>query len=583
MRIKIFSQEGVSWGNIEIPYHTDGSFTSLKASTFNLQNGKVVEQRLENKDIFNETINKSNKLRKAAMPGVVPGSVIDIEYELSEPASISLRPFYLQYRIPVDFVDYQVELPEYFRFHKAVKGIPIKMTQRVESKNGILGTGSAGSNVTYGINVEIYSASNVGSLRDEPFVLNMNNYRAHVVHDLASIQMPSGKIYNYSSTWDDIAVELMKAESFGEPIRQRLSELNPVVDEAMKLDEAERMNYLYYYVRDNFAWNESSGEQTQEGLRKLLSNNTGNIGDINLLLINLLTKAQLDVVPVIMNSRRRGMLNFTHPSLAQIDYVVAMVRLGEKEVFLDATEKGLIAGFLPPRALNMDGIVIGKNNKTVRIQIPNPNTGSYSVQAILNLNPDMTIAGKVRQIHENFSAVSFRSRYITAERKEGYLKWLMDKYPDMEVSHIEFSGLEGNEPKIVETMDVAFDNMANSAEPYIYLNPMLIWQETENPLKSEKREFPVFFDSRTARKLTITITLPEGVEVESLPKPQRLSMPDNMGSFVYNVAATGNKLNIQFQSNLSAELIPPQHYDTLRNFLTLIVDKHAERIVLKKI
>lgn len=595
-RIKIYNQDGVSWADIAIPYHIEGSFSKLRAYTYNLKDGKIEEIKLENQDIFTEDINKYVKRRKAAMPGVAPGSIIDIEYELSEPATISLRPFYMQYSIPVDYSEYIVETPEYFRFNKAMKGIPLKMDINNSSKSGVISQGTSSNNrsigavqshssnnINYSINVETYIAKDVPALKEEPFVTNMNNYRSSINYELSFIQYQGGRMYNYSTTWDDIADNLMASEYFGQVIDRRLGELNPIVEEAMALDLEERIPFIYYYVRDTYNWNDYYGEQTMEGMRKLLSQKTGNVGDINLLLINLLRKAELDVMPVVLSTRSNGILNISHPSFTQINYVIAQVNVNGKTIYLDATDKDLLAGYLPPRALNIDGITIDSKRKTNRIDIVNPNNGNTTVFAITSLTDDLKIEGQARLMYENFDASMFKKNYKSAERKEGYTKSLMDTYPDLEISEINHEGVEGHAKKVTENMNFELEGMAIETGEFIYLNPMLIWQDTEHQFKREKREFPVFYNSTGNEKYMITIKLPETVEVESLPQAVRLALPENMGNFLYSVTAMGNNITVQYQYSRTADMISPLYYEALRNYMTLLVDKQAEKIVLKKI
>ncbi|HQO51057.1 MAG TPA: DUF3857 domain-containing protein, partial [Bacteroidales bacterium] len=212
-RIKIYNQLGMAYGDFAIVYHSEGNFVKFKAYTYNLEGGKIVETKLDNDNYHMEEFNKIFKRRKFAMPALAPGSVIDIEYELSEPSTISLRPFFMQYDIPVNQIEYEVEVPEYFRFNKTMKGLPIKVIRESESKTGIL-PGSVANN-NYTISVDIYKAFNVPALKEEPFVPTMDNYRSSVSYELSFFQGPSMKVTNFSTNWDDIAEKYMNAEYFG--------------------------------------------------------------------------------------------------------------------------------------------------------------------------------------------------------------------------------------------------------------------------------------------------------------------------------------------------------------------------------
>ena len=94
-RVKIFSKEGYVWGNFSIPIYKSGTneedLTTLKAITYNLENGKIVESKLKNEAIFTEEADKNTKIVKFALPNVKEGSVIEILYKVSSPFTFNFQ------------------------------------------------------------------------------------------------------------------------------------------------------------------------------------------------------------------------------------------------------------------------------------------------------------------------------------------------------------------------------------------------------------------------------------------------------------------------------------------------------------
>ncbi|MEJ0054633.1 MAG: hypothetical protein WDN75_02705 [Bacteroidota bacterium] len=83
-RIKIFTKDAYSFAEFDIPlYHNNNrieKITSLKASTFNMEKGKIVETRMKNDGEFTEKIDDNWNRTKFTLPNVREGSVIDISY-----------------------------------------------------------------------------------------------------------------------------------------------------------------------------------------------------------------------------------------------------------------------------------------------------------------------------------------------------------------------------------------------------------------------------------------------------------------------------------------------------------------------
>ena len=88
LRIKIYSQEGFSYADHETPlFNTTGnvyeSISKVTGSTFSLENGKIVETKLKNDQVFTNKENDYRKIVKFTMPNIKPGCVIEYKYEIT--------------------------------------------------------------------------------------------------------------------------------------------------------------------------------------------------------------------------------------------------------------------------------------------------------------------------------------------------------------------------------------------------------------------------------------------------------------------------------------------------------------------
>src|SRR5688572_8301127 len=74
VRIKILKKEGLKWADAAIQLFnsggTDERVSSLKASTYNLEGGKVVETKMPKESIFREKFNRNINLQKFTLPAV---------------------------------------------------------------------------------------------------------------------------------------------------------------------------------------------------------------------------------------------------------------------------------------------------------------------------------------------------------------------------------------------------------------------------------------------------------------------------------------------------------------------------------
>ena len=117
----------------------------------------------------------------------------------------------------------------------------------------------------------------------------------------------------------------------------------------------------------------------------------------------------------------------------------------------------------------------------------------------------------------------------------------------------------------------------------MYISPLLYFTTTENPFKQETREYPVDFVYPHQDKYNISLTIPDGYTVETLPQPTAVSMPENMANFKYNLSNNGNQLQIIYSLDINSAIMGSEDYEILKNFFKELINKHSEKVVIKKV
>jgi hypothetical protein len=116
----------------------------------------------------------------------------------------------------------------------------------------------------------------------------------------------------------------------------------------------------------------------------------------------------------------------------------------------------------------------------------------------------------------------------------------------------------------------------------MYVSPFLFFTLTENPFKQEKREYPIDFVFPSQDKFNISLTIPEGYVLETLPQPKAVTMPEELANFKYNISNNGNQIQILYTLDINKAIVGSEYYEALKNFFKEIVNKQTEKIVLKK-
>ena len=315
-RIKVYNEGGVSYGDFTISLYEEPSkkekLVKIKGKTYNLSNGKIEKVSLSRKnDVYEEQTSDNWKRVKFAMPNVKAGSIVEVEYQIKSPYIYQLDRWYFQEDIPVGESNYLIKSPEYFIYTPVPQGF-----HHIEKTEKSIGASKHGE-------VEfLYTARNVPPVKEDEFVLNKNDYRCSVKFELYATKFPNNGAKYYSKDWDKIGQQLLNGNGFGKEINRNLKDLEPIVSQAKTLTGEARVKYIYEYVRDNVSWNGDIGINSKDGLKKFISNKTGSVADINLLLLNLLKKSDVIAYPFVGKSRNSGVLNDNFPTLTDLNYVM---------------------------------------------------------------------------------------------------------------------------------------------------------------------------------------------------------------------------------------------------------------------
>ena len=602
-RIKIYTKEGFDKATQSIAYYkpdkgNDEKITGIKGYTFNLENGNVSKEKLSKKSIFDEKKNKLRSIKKITLPAIQLGSVIDIAYKIISPYYTYVDDLQFQYDVPVNNLEYTVEVPEYYKFKIATKGYyfiaPIKKTknrsfsyaQKYRADGGASGgmaTLNQTSKVDYKVVYSQYSATNIPALKNnEPFVFNIQNHRGGMKYELSSIDFIGSTTKYFSTTWEDVSKQVFKSQNFGGELDRTSYYKNDLtaILENSKTD-FEKIGAIFQFVKTKVKWNGYYGKYTDKGVRKAYKEGVGNIADINLMLTSMLRFAGLNANPVISSARTNGVPLF--PTLDGFNYVLAMVEFADgKYVLLDASELYSLPNILPSRAVNWKGRKVTKNGLSSWVNLTSlSNSGEEDNNVIIKIKEDLQVEGLIRTKLKNSKALNFRKNYNHI-KEESIISNLENRYA-IEIENYKLNNETNITKPIGRTIKFSSEDLIEEINNKIYVAPLFFFTQNINPFKLEERKFPVEFDAPFKKKDKITVQIPAGYTVEKLPESLAIGLPDNMGVFKYQVKQEANSIRTISTLQFYKAIIAPKYYAALKEFYRQMVEKQSEKIILLKL
>ncbi len=597
IRIKIYKKEGYQWANHKVSYYTDGdSKESVYYSdviTYNLVDGKVEKTKLKSDGVFNEKINKYWSQKKITMPNVKEGSIIEFQYVKQSPNYGDLPDWRFQSSIPVNYSEYSTFIPEYFTYKTNQKGFlfpkttveknskSITLNFKERSENTISKTTFSTENVNYTETKTTYLAENMPAVKDEAFVNNINNYISAVSNELSMTQFPNSTAKLYATDWETVAKKIYESDDFGPELSKTgyfEEDLKPIFAGVSSRDE--KIAAIFNFVKSKVKWNETNGYTCDDGVKTAYKNKTGNVAEINLMLTAMLRYAGIEANPVLVSTRSNGIAIF--PNRSAFNYVIAAVEIENDFILLDATEKYSSPNVLPLRDLNWFGRLIRKNGTSTQVELSPKIQSKDIVNLMYNLKTDGSIEGKIRHQISDHKAFAFRQKYVDLT-SEAYLEKFETSHKNIEVSDYKRENNTENDKPILETYLFKDTKSLEIIGDKMYLSPMIFESVSQNPFKQEKREYPVDFGYPMLDKYSISINIPEGYVVETLPIAASLAMPENIGTFKYLISNTGNVIQLQISTEINTAIVPSDYYESLKEFFKRMIEKQNEKIVLKKV
>lgn len=599
-RIKIYNPDGFSYATKEILLYKDGGtkeeVSGLKAYTYNLVNGKVEDTKLKKDAIFKTEKSRHRNQTAFTMPNIKEGSVMEYKYKIMSPFIFNVDEFEFQHSIPIKHIEAIFEAPEYFNFRVNTKGfltvIPKtetkrgKITFRNKSRSGgegfsVVKTKFSTTDLDFIKNISKYYLSNIPALKEEPYVNNINNYRSAVKYELSYVKYPNSPIEYYSTTWEDVVKKIYKSSNFSAELdknsyyKDDVNALTRGVSDPMK-----KAAMIFNFVKSKVKWNGYYSKYSSDGVRKAYKDHVGNVAEINLMLTSMLRFAGLNANPVLISTRGHGIPLF--PTREGYNYVICGIEMPNNVVLLDATSQYSAPNILPFRTLNWQGRIIRKQGSSALINLYPDEKSQETIYMSVSLRENGDIDGMIRNVKTSHDAMIYRERYNDADLDD-FIEKLENKYGGMEIDDFDVKNSTDLSKPVMETYKFIKESQADIIGNNIYFSPLFFLRDNDNPFKLEKREFPVDFGYPSASKYRISIKLPENYVIESMPEPKELMMPDNLGSFKYNISANGSTIQLVIDTEINESIISSLYYDILKEYFKQLIEKQNEKIVLVKI
>lgn len=576
VRLKILKESGFSRADITLRYGKGSPPSRISAATHNLENGKVISKKIGKKEWVDEKVSDDVRSKTLSFPDVKVGSIIEYTYEQTTGSLGNLPGWSFQSSIPVQYSEYWIQIPHYGTYQPSIQGYHPSSKQDITKDY-------------YHIIME-----DVPALKREPYISSLENYRSGIQFEIKAVNAP-GYSETFMEDWEAINKQLWESETLGEVVNDTRQVRKIYPADKNWSNNQESLVDIYNYVRDHFKWNERYAYSVVDRSKKLWEEAEGDNADINVTLAQFLKEAGFQVYPVVLSTRRHGYLNRYVPLVKQFNYMIVCVIIDDKKILLDATDKFRPYNVLPTRVMNGEGFMVTEAEGVWVDLRENGEMNSKTVSGEFGFNEDLDgLEGKMEIDFSSMAASNLRSSiYAEREKAENDVEEEeeeddeeetegLDDYKTGEVENLEVENVDDVDQTLRVKYDFTTEADINVIGDKIFLSPVLLKHVDENPFKLENRLFPVELPTPIADTYLFKIKIPEGYEVEELPKSQNMVLPKGGGKYMFIAGQQGDEIQIMIRLSLSKTQYTPENYSALKELFNQVVAKQQEQIVLKE-
>ena len=594
-RIKILNKEGLDYATKKIRLYKSNStkerITGLKGYTYNAEGSKLKTEKLKKSAVFKNEITDHWNETTFTMPNAGVGSVVEWTYKISSPFW-KIDDLIIQEDIPTRHYHAKIQTLTYFNFTRIAKG-GFSVTPREyseprtlsisfeQSTNSALTQATKTSTIQTMENVSEYELRDIPALKEEAYVDNIDNYRFLITYELKSTEFPKSGLKTFSTTWEEVVKTINKSKYFGEQLNKKRYFKDDL--ERIKSNsngELDLVRNVFDFVKGKMNWNGRYSKYTDLGVQKAYKDNTGNVSEINLMLVAMLREAGIKTSPVLVSTRKHGIPAF--PTIEGFNYVIACAEVNGQEILMDATEKQSIPGILPERTLNWEGTLVRNDGGFRKINLYPKQLSQRNTLLSATISDDGSVEGTHSSSYTNLEALEYRNK-LKDVNKDEYVEAIVNTYQFDDVVDFNLENMSDLDKPVKESFSFEVDEGTDLVGTEIYFSPLLYLAMDENPFKLEERNYPVNFVHPFNIRKIVNIRIPEGYEVTSMPEPVRMSLPDNMGTYLFNISKVEGGLNIMCNFKINQPVIPSFKYNELKEFYNLRVKKETEKVVLTKL
>jgi hypothetical protein len=575
-RIKILTEEGRKYADIEIPYRQGSEIVRSVAARTIHPDGSIVNF---DGTIFDKPLIKGQGAKLYAktltLPGVQVGSIVEYRY---------------RHELPDNYIfnSHWILSQDLFTKHAKFSLIPYRRL-----------------NVNFSWPVGLPPGTEAPKVERDNVYLETQNVDAFVSEDHMppedALKFRVDFLYSLSPVMDKDPVvywkrigkeEFRKVENF---IGKRR-----VMDEAVAKivapGDTPEMKLRKIYARTQQIRNTTfERKKTEQEIKRESQTDRGDAAEvwskgygdglgITWLFLGLARSAGFEADAVLVSTRDTNLFNQRAMNASQLNTGIVLVKVDGKEMYCDPGTVFTPFGVLPWGKTGVAGLRLDKNGGTwLDTPLPPPSDSRIERQAKLHLVSEPgSLEGKVTVTYTGLEAlwrrVEQRNEDETAHKQFLEQELQSDIPTGINVTLTNKPDWTSSDAPLVAEYDLRVPGWAAAAGQRALLAVGLFGNGEKGTFKFTARVHPLYFNFPNQSLDNITIDLPSGWQASSMPQPQNVNM--KVLAFTSAVEQDNSTLHLKRELTVDLLLLDKKYYPQIRDFYQKVRTSDEEQIVV---
>lgn len=420
------------------------------------------------------------------------------------------------------------------------------------------------------------------AIQREPYQSNIYQTDPFVL-----ITVPKFQIQNYTGS-------MQSWQMFGKFINQ-LNQGRDVLPDQVKnevhllTDTVQSRNQkifaLYHYLQKNTRYINivlGIGGWQPFDCKYVADNKYGDCKALSNFMVALLKEAGIKAYYVLISATDRHLPMWKDFPCGYFNHATVCVPNGQDSIWLECTDATVSPGYAGHFTDDRDALLITDSGGVI-VHTPvytiKDNQQNRVVHATVDENGNMHAQVQTRYTGQATDDVHNLLDVGSPEKIQKYYNQNFD-LTTYTVQHIQLNEQKGIIPVVQENFDIVVNGLAAVTSKRIFLKPNIFNKWEVKLLPDETRKYPIVLKQNFLQTDTVFITIPNGYEIESMPKPQNIH--SLFGDYAIRFSFTNNELEVdRYQTGVKEEL-PAETYAKLVEFYNAIYLYDRSQVVLKK-